>query len=442
MSLIKSGPQLIKQIDLGKPLQEVIKSNYSRGFLFKGTYENTTIDEDFKLTQYQNDSLILSGLYDFTVQDLKLSKHITDNKAKIDTIESVVWFLPAFSTLYAGLKNIFAFANVLHGTDGTQNIFAIRTQDDLSTAKRLVTEAFPALSQATFVSYDQDTIKKLPGSTIAVCTLWTTAYDLLKYNKTIRKCYMIQDWEPEFYPRGTLAALAAETYSFGFFGLTGTDGLSELYKQAKGSGPVSTLPSLLDLTTYLDSSMHKPDTTNSTKRVMFYARPDTPRNAFELGLNALTLLKKQMGNDIEIVLAGAPVNTEIFDLESRGIMVAGKVPYNQLSTFYASFEACLFLMYSEHPGVVPLEMMASRVPVVVNEHSNSVWDELYIDGKTCLRTRSSSSEIARNIKRLILEEPLRTKIIENGIKIAMSYNEDQYKKQAKEATANLKRGKS
>ncbi len=56
----------------------------------------------------------------------------------------------------------------------------------------------------------------LPASDVAICTFWVSAYFLLKFNKTKRKYYFIQDYEPLFYPGGATFALAESTYRFGF----------------------------------------------------------------------------------------------------------------------------------------------------------------------------------------------------------------------------------
>ena len=54
-------------------------------------------------------------------------------------------------------------------------------------------------------------MNELPESDAAVCSLWTTAYAALEFNKTRRKFYFIQDDESLFYPAGSTSALV-ESY--------------------------------------------------------------------------------------------------------------------------------------------------------------------------------------------------------------------------------------
>src|SRR5690606_35467993 len=66
----------------------------------------------------------------------------------------------------------------------------------------------------------------LPPSNAAVCTLWTTAYLLAKYNSTDAKYYLVQDFEPSFYPAGALYGAIEHTYRLGFSCIANTAGVA------------------------------------------------------------------------------------------------------------------------------------------------------------------------------------------------------------------------
>ena len=79
----------------------------------------------------------------------------------------------------------------------------------------------------------------IPGADGGVCTLWTTAYYLLKFNKVKRKFYFIQDYEPLFYPGGSTYAQTEATYRFGFYGIANTQGMKDVYETEYGGRAVS-----------------------------------------------------------------------------------------------------------------------------------------------------------------------------------------------------------
>jgi hypothetical protein len=77
-----------------------------------------------------------------------------------------------------------------------------------------------------------------------VATLWATAYSVAQYEGAARKFYMIQDFEPMFYPAGTLYALAEESYRLGLYGLCNTDHMLRLYEERYGGRGTSFEPAV------------------------------------------------------------------------------------------------------------------------------------------------------------------------------------------------------
>ena len=75
----------------------------------------------------------------------------------------------------------------------------------------------PSPGRAPYVDFAE-----LPPTDIALSTIWYSAYPLLRFNQTQAKFNFLQDFEPAFYPAGTLWALAEATYRFGFAGLVNT----------------------------------------------------------------------------------------------------------------------------------------------------------------------------------------------------------------------------
>lgn len=389
--------------------------------------ENHEDDETLDQSSYYYEATAHAHARMLTQEDINLNlKTIqSKNKTEIKNIKTALILLPDFFGIYAGLNNIFSYADGLRRR-GVGITFAIMTSDQtFGRQKKLIKEKYPELEKASaVVAVNNETARTLPASDVAICTQWATAYLLALYNNTKRKCYFIQDREASFYPKGTISGLVECTYGFGFFGLANTHGLLDWYKSEYG-GSGTVIKSKVDLAKYSPPEALK---THAKKpyKVFFYARPNEPRNAFELGAEALRILKRKYGKDVEIYAAGADWNPEVYGLE--GVLVnLGKISYDKLPSFYRSMDAGVMFMFSGHPGVVASELMASGCPVVVNEFKDSTWYELYENRKTCLVSAPIATEVARNIEAALTDSGIREKIIPGGL----SKVEDFYKEYEK-----------
>jgi glycosyltransferase involved in cell wall biosynthesis len=376
-----------------------------------------TFDEDTGtnaaegLDQYQHDALILTQTFDITDKQIRQNLEQA-RKAKPTNLKTVGWFLPSFDAIYAGLNNIFSFAEYMHQQGMQVRFFILKGEDSAEAEQQLVAAKFPGLL-AEFVAIRPDTLDKVPALDIGICTQWATAYPLAQCANVRRKCYFIQDNEPNFYPMGSVSALADLTYRWGFYAIANTDGLLDMYqKQYGGRGTV--LKSLVSLDAYYPRE-DRYYTPAKPYRVFFYGRPNMPRNAFELGLAGFRKLKEQLGDDVQVIAAGAAWNPADYGVE--GIVEnLGKIPYEAVPDLYRSIDAGVMFMFSGHPGVTASELMASGCPTVVNEYDDATWNDLYQHEKTCLVSVPTASEIARNIRRCLEDGRLRRTLIDGGLK--------------------------
>lgn len=369
---------------------------------------NTAAEEP--VDRYQHDATILADTFDITLDEIKASRNIKPNTK----VQSVAWFLPSFDAVYAGLMNIFSFAEYLSSERNLRTtIYVLSNERDAAKEKKLVTDALPNLIHANFVALKPQDVGKIKAHDIGIATQWATTFPLAKANSISKKYYFIQDNETNFYPKGTISALVELSYRFGFTAIAGTDGLLDMYRN-KYAGDGLVLKSKINLSAYHP----RKDMYYTPKRpykVFFYARPNMPRNAFELGIAGLKNLKQNLGNDVEIITAGAPWNAASYGVEGMFTNL-GKIDYNAVPKLYRSVDAGLMFMFSGHPGVTASELMASGCPVVVNDYDDVTWRELYQHEKTCLITTPTASEVARNIARCLVEPKLRHKLIDGGIK--------------------------
>lgn len=394
--------------------------------------QNTVIDT------YQRDATILADTFDITERELAANKKIIDQKTAIDA-KSVSWFLPSFDAIYAGLINIFSFANYLATEEKVAvTIFILKATNDVSKERELVLAKFPELKRAKFIAIRPDNVSSVPDADVGIATQWATAYPLAKSQNIRRKCYFIQDNEANFYPKGSISSLVELTYRFGFTAIANTEGLLDMYFRTYGGHGVVT-KSRVDLTAYhpREDIYYVP---KKPYKVFFYARPNMPRNAFELGIAALKRLKQKLGDDIEIITAGATWDPEQYGV--GGLFTnLGMIAYEAVPKLYRSVDAGLMFMFSGHPGVTASELMASGCPVVVNEYDDVTWHELYQHEKTCLVSKPTASEVARNLERCLIDDKLRKKLIDGGIEKTQHFY-DGYEGSLKLAWERIKNGKA
>jgi glycosyltransferase involved in cell wall biosynthesis len=272
--------------------------------------------------------------------------------------------------------------------------------------------------------YNND-VKSLPATDLAIATLWTTAYFVSDYSAAKKKAYFIQDDETLFYAPGSTTALVEASYQLGLLGITNTFGLQKMYEE-RYKGTALTLKSSLDLTKYLNTEVKI--ITKKPFLVFFYARPNHPRNGFELGIAALKKLKEYYGDDVRIVTAGADWEPNTYGL-GNVVSNLGKLSIEELPNFYKQLDSALFLMFSKHPGVVPSELMASGCPVVVNSSTDETWNSLYRNNETAVVCLPTATEIFKGLKKALTDQGLRKQIIPAARETVVEYYSN-YEKEA------------
>jgi glycosyltransferase involved in cell wall biosynthesis len=193
-------------------------------------------------------------------------------------------------------------------------------------------------------------------------TSWETAYPVLTSPARGTRFYLVQDHEPSFYPAGSNALLAQATYRFGFHGVTAGRWLAQLLERDYGMAADS-FDFGCDLSCYrFDSSVER-------NGVSLYARPSTPRRAFELTVAALDLFAERHP-EIEIHLYGEPASGLPFAATNHGLLTP-----TELNDLYNRCIAGLALS-ATNVSLVPHEMLAAGCLPVVNdaEHNRVVLD--------------------------------------------------------------------
>jgi hypothetical protein len=188
---------------------------------------------------------------------------------------------------------------------------------------------------------------------VVVATGWETAHVLASRTEAVvHRAYFIQDYEPLFYPHGTDHALATDTYRFGFTNIA-LGGMVHRWLTMAGvpSTPVA-----------WGRDTHTYSLSNSGARsgVAFFARPDTPRRGYRLGIFALAEFHRR-NPDQEIHVFGADVSGVGFPVTCHGRPTPA-----ELNELYNRCAAGLALSFT-NVSMVPDEMLAAGCLPVVND---------------------------------------------------------------------------
>ena len=326
--------------------------------------------------------------------------------------KTVTWFFPDIdSPFYGGINTALRIADHLFHVHGVENRFAVWSEPNESYIRSALAAVSPALAGAPIEFHDNTvaSLEMLPECDVAIATMWTTAYSVARFPHARRGFYLIQDFEPRFYPAGTLYALAEESYRFGLYGLCNTPRLLELYGREYGGSGGAFVPAV-DGAVFHAEGRAEPFPGGPTT-VFVYSRPGHWRNSWELASLALQQAKRNLGDDIRILTAGSWARPD--DLGS-GIRHLGMLDYKETGELYRHCDIGVALTLSEHPSYLPLEFMACGAAVVAFDNPAGHW--LLHDGENALLTRRTVDGLAGALERLVRDPGLRRSLRDQGLR--------------------------
>ena len=282
----------------------------------------------------------------------------------------VGWVMSPPGANSGGHQNIFRFIEFLEAAGHEVRIYLYSTvaYDTPEEARERVrtSSSYPSIA-ASIEAYPEEGIPEDVDALFA--TGWETAYRSYRDRSNARRFYFVQDYEPLFYPRGAESLLAENTYRFGFTGITAGEWLAQRLRADFG---------MTTSAFAFGAEGRNYSVTNSGQRdaVFFYARPETPRRGFELGVMALDLVTRDRPGT-PIIMAGQDL---------RGIAVPfphenpGNMQVGQLNATYNRCAAGLVLSLT-NMSLLPLELLSAGVIPVVNEGDNNrlVSDNRFIE---------------------------------------------------------------
>lgn len=397
---------------------DIIKNEGYKGLL-RVLYKMTkTMDAKPKAL----DAINLIGALDFSMDDFEKNRQLmSEFKEKKPEIKSINWFVPYFlHAYYGGIYTIFRFADYLAKDKGIKTRIVLYDNPYIteSEIRGKIREGFPSLAEEEVYIYKGPEVNVIPYADISIATLWTSAYQVMKFRNTLGKFYFIQDYEPFFYPAGSYYAMAEVTYRFGFQGIVNTPGLYDFITKTHAINAEYFVPAV-------DRHIFFPDRKDSAvkdkMKLFFYGRPQHERNAFELAISAAKKIKAALGDKIEIFSAGSEWNPD--DYGVKGIVTnLGLLGYNETAELYRTCDFGIILMFTKHPSYLPMELMASGAIVITNYNQANVW--LLKDMINSVIVEPAPTYITEKLLDLINTPELQKTIRDNAFKTVASTDWD------------------
>jgi GT2 family glycosyltransferase/2-polyprenyl-3-methyl-5-hydroxy-6-metoxy-1,4-benzoquinol methylase/glycosyltransferase involved in cell wall biosynthesis len=331
-------------------------------------------------------------------------------------VRSINWFIPTFEHAhYGGIHTILRFAKRFRNAFGIENRFVVIGAVAEARFKEGITRAFPSLADSPIHVVDSAKAEQeVPKGDAAIATLWSTAYPMVRSRSADRYFYFVQDFEPMFYPAGSVYAVAEETYRLGLYGIVNGPTLKEVYRSYGGIAAYFT--PCVDTTLFRPPDEPRDD---DVFTVFLYARPGHPRNCYELAMASLRLAKQGLGDRLRVVAAGSEQQEQ---LEEDWIENLGMLPYRETAELYRRCHAGLALSVSMHPSYIPMELMASGALVVSNSNPANGW--LLRDRENALLAPAIVEGLASALHAGLTDTDLRARLTERALEDVRSRHSD------------------
>ncbi len=315
-------------------------------------------------------------------------------------VESINWYFPDIdSPFYGGINTALRMADHLRSTRGVRSSFVIQGDRNPEFFRSALAAAFPSLVDSALYFLrgpDDPDLHEIPPADVSIATLWVTAYTVARVTNTRRKFYLIQDFEPSFYPAGTNYALCEESYLLGLYGLCNTQRLLDIVTRDYCTTGGAFMPAV-DQSVFHDRN-RRPLDHDGPATVFMYARPGHWRNCWEIAEPALTEVKRRFGSGVRIVTAGSWATPD--DL-GMGIEHLGMLDYRDTGELYRQCDVGIALTLSAHPSYLPLELMACGTPVVAFDNPAGDW--ILRDNDNSVRCRRTVDALADAVAGLVAD---------------------------------------
>jgi glycosyltransferase involved in cell wall biosynthesis len=269
------------------------------------------------------------------------------------------WVVPPYRRGSGGHMTLFTLAKELELRGHSNSVWVHDPGGTMgkraAVSRRELVDHFVPLRSGVFHGFED-----WHGADVAFATGWQTAYPLQELGGCKLKAYLVQDYEPDFYPASAERLWAEETYRMGYPAIAASPWLRDLMRDRYGAQAEA-------FELGVDFDVYRPvEVEREPQTVVFYARPATPRRATEMGLLALAEVARRRPG-LRVVLFGDVTPPPApFDYEWGGVMTP-----EALAALYNRATLGLVISLTNYSRM-PKEMMACGLPVVDVAHPSVV----------------------------------------------------------------------
>ena len=315
---------------------------------------------------------------------------------------NIHWIIPDFSKGAGGHMTIFRTIRYLESFGHQNSIWIMWSSQwgSARNAKKIIIDHFQDL-KAEVGYIDEVNLNKLQGD-IIFATEWRSAYFVRAIERFRIRMYFVQDYEADFFPKGTEYFLAQNTLDFGFHAITAGKWLKSVLSK-KGLNDVGYFELAYDSKNYFPPKNKK----REKNRIAFYSRTATPRRLSEMGMLAFEILFEER-NDFHVDIFGESHDERFpYPSKSHGILDS-----KNLGSLYR--KCTLGIVFSStNYSLIPQEMMACGLPVIEMDGENT---RQTFPEESVILAKPDPESIARAISNLLDDIDLRNKISNNALK--------------------------
>lgn len=197
------------------------------------------------------------------------------------------------------------------------------------------------------------------GMHALVASSWGTAHVVASRAPSTVKCfYFIQDYEPYFYPRGALYALAEDTYRFGFTNIALGEMVASRLRDELGIIADATVPFGCDTSTY--RLLPRDSASAPRAGIVYYAKRSVDRRGYLLAKLALEIFHVQHPEH-EIHIFGDTVTDWSIPVTNHASMSP-----SELNALYNRTIASVALSFTNISLVAEELMAAGNMPIMID----------------------------------------------------------------------------
>ncbi|MFZ2096347.1 MAG: glycosyltransferase [Anaerolineales bacterium] len=315
----------------------------------------------------------------------------TDEPKRINFVMATV----DFNYIFGGYLAMFNLAKKIGQFDHKIRIVIVEPCDYKPNEWRKKIQAYPGLEDLfdfveTSYHYDRNFPLNVNPEDIFIATSCWTAHIASRTAKQLngRKIiFFAQEYEPIFFPMGSMHALSHQSYFLPQYTIFSTELLRQFFRNHKIGVYKNSLAEGDAISIVINNAIHpfeisfKDISERKKKKFLFYARPEAhaARNLYELGLLSLENAIQQgvFSEEWDYYGIGTIGNNRLLPLgNNHKLTLLPKVSLKEYLELIPTFDLGMSLMLSPHPSLVPLEMAAAGMPAITNTYENKTVSEL------------------------------------------------------------------